>query len=251
MPTEKANVKKPCAVVFTLTIFALTIIGCGQLLTSTESPLFTDPVVKLAELESQAFTVKLFSEAVSLEAQLIRSGARVHFGFWSRSPHRDNLIVLLDAINSYVSSEVYRAIWDEGTTTASTKQYPSYVTMNREYWYERANAVGGKVTINGVTYTDPHPVTFAQADQIWGAYSKRYTDTARLIRQATGITIESWCFVEGARATRIFYTFELPELISLEATGDVYVHFAKSSSSSWQDHTQWITGTTNAPTGEP
>jgi hypothetical protein len=43
----------------------------------------------------------------------------------------------------------------------------------------------------------------------------------------------------------------LSELATLEATGDVYVHFATTYEASWVNPAQWITGTTNAPTPEP
>jgi len=234
-----------------LALLAFSLFGCGQQ-SSSSGPIFTDPAVKIATLSSQNFTTRLFYEALQLEPRLNQAGTRVHIGFWSRSPNRDNLIVLLNAINSYASTETYRGIWDEGTTTATAQQYPSYITMNKEYWYERAYPLSdGTVSIEGVHYTDPYPVTTLEADQIWGAYSQRYADMAALIRQATGVTVESWCFVQGAKANRIFYAYELSELATLEATGDVYVHFATTYEASWQNMSQWITGTTNAPTPEP
>ncbi|MBU0629774.1 MAG: hypothetical protein KKC80_02510 [Candidatus Margulisbacteria bacterium] len=239
--------------IYLVLLLSFPFFGCGQFNASPSTgPIFTDPTVKLAELSSQNFTVKLFYEAIALEPLVNQTGTRVSFGFWSRSPNRDNLIVLLDQINSYASTEIYRAIWDEGTTTSTARQYTSYQTMNQEYWYERAYPLSdGTVSIEGVHYTDPHPVTTIEADLIWGAYSQRYVDMVKLVRQATGVTIESWCFVQGARAHRIFYSYELPKLASLEAVGDVRVHFAITSGASWQDPRQWITGTTNAPTPEP
>ncbi|MFA5112892.1 MAG: hypothetical protein WC529_01200 [Candidatus Margulisiibacteriota bacterium] len=244
--------KKRAVDLFLLAIGLFALVGCGQQSQPSTGPIFTDPLVKLAELSSQDFTTKLFYEAVVLEPKLQRAGVRVSYGFWSRSPNRDNLIVLLNAINGYTSTETYRAIWDEGTTTSTAQQYPSYITMNKEYWYERAYPLSdGTVSIEGVHYTDPHPVTTFEADLIWGEYSQRYADMATLIRQATGITVEAWCFVQGARATRIFYAFELPELTLLEAAGDAYVHFATTYEASWLNPGQWITGTTNAPTPEP
>lgn len=231
--------------------FTFSLLGCGQQAQPSTGPIFTDPTLKIAELSSQDFTAKLFSEALLLEPKLQQPGTKVSIGFWSRSPNRDKLIVLLDAINNYVSSETYEAIWDEGTDTSTTKQYPSYITMNKEYWYERAYPLSdGTVSIEGIHYADPHPVTSTEADLIWGKYSQRYTDMARLIRQNTGITVESWCFVQGARANRIFYSFELSELASLETTGDVYVHFATTYEANWQNPNQWINGTSNAPTPE-
>lgn len=235
-----------------LAISALYLLAaCGQQAQPSDGPIFTDPAVKLAQLSSPEFTIQFFAEAIAQDARLSRSGVRVNFGFWSRSPNRDNLIRLLNDINSYSSSEVFLGIWDEGTTTATADQYPAYITMNKEYWYERAYPLSdGTVSIEGVHYVDPHPVTTLEADAIWGAYSQRYADMAALIRQATGVTVEVWCFVQGARSNRIFYAYELSELVSLEANGDVYVHFATTYEASWLDLNQWITGTQNAPTPE-
>lgn len=237
---------------FIVSCVLVILIGCGQRVPSTDGPIFTNPATKIAEVSSQAFTTKLFYEAIALESRLNQVGTHVHIGFWSRSPNRENLMVLLDAINAYTSTETYRAIWDEGTTTAAAKQYPSYITMNREHWYERAYPLSdGTVSIEGIHYTDPYPVTSFEADIIWGNYSQRYVDMTAMIRQVTGITVESWCFVQGAKANRIFYAYELPELATEEALGNVYAHYATTYEASWLNSAQWITGTSNFPTGEP
>ena len=235
-----------------LALSTILVIGCGQVTDTPSSPIFTDPAAKIAELSSQDFTTKLYNEALALEPKLGQFGTKASLGFWSLyNPNRGNLVVLLDAINAYSSTETYRAIWDEGTTTSAAKQYPSYITMNREYWYERASPLAdGTVSIEGVHYIDPHPVASTEADIIWGKYSQRYVDTAGLIRAATGVTVESWCFVQGAKANRVFYSYELSELATLESRGDVYVHFATTYEASWLNPAQWITGTTNAPTPE-
>jgi hypothetical protein len=244
--------KRPYIYFSLIALLSLTFFGCGQQRQSSGGPIFTDPAVKLAELAGQDFTTKLFYEAVALEPKLKQAGAQVNLGFWSPYPNRARLVVLLDAINNYVSTETYRAIWDEGSTTAAAQQYPSYITMNKEYWYERAFPLSdGTVSIEGVHYIDPHPVASTEADIIWGSYSERYADMAKLIRQATGVTVEAWCFVQGARKPRIYYSYELPELVSLEASGEVHVHFAATYEASWLNPGQWITGTTNAPTPEP
>jgi len=195
----------------------------------------------------------LFHEALELDSTLDDTNVQVHMGYWSGSGNRDRLAAVLDAINS-ASAEagVYqKAIWDEGTTTLSSDQYPQYVLMNQEYWYERGNGAGGIVTIEGVTYVDPYPVTFAQADDIWGGYSQRYADMAANFFETTGRSAEVWCCVIGARATRIFYTYELPELRDLEAAGSVLVHFAVTTEARWDDPSDWITGTGNAPAPAP
>jgi hypothetical protein len=119
--------------------------------------------------------------------------------------------------------------------------------MQNEHWYERAMPVNGTVLIMGRYYTDPYPVTFAQADAIWGQYSQRYADMAGPIFFATGKPVKVWCFVEGARANRIFYTYEYPELRTLEQEGVVQVYFARTKSASWTDSGDWIEGTANAP----
>ncbi|MFH1683631.1 MAG: hypothetical protein ABIA67_01980 [Candidatus Margulisiibacteriota bacterium] len=240
------------------TIVAALLLACFLFLTAcneqlqlpSEAPIFTDPDLKIAETADPAFSVKLFYEAVALDTNLDGSDTQVHMGYWSRSPNRTSLIKVIDAINAYPSTETHCAILDEGVSTATADQFPSYITMNYEYWYERAYAEAGKVVINGVSYLDPHPVTPEQADQIWGQYSQRYTEMAALFRQTTGITVESWCFVQEAKANRIFYSFEFPKLVSLEANGDVYVYFALTSEADWQDPADWAKGTTNAPTPE-
>ncbi|MFA4857947.1 MAG: hypothetical protein WC901_04755 [Candidatus Margulisiibacteriota bacterium] len=245
--------RKLIAPALSVILFVFILAACGQVAPNSSGPIFTDPLVKIALLSDDAFITTLFYEAIALEPRLNQADTQVHIGFWSLYPNRAHLIVLLDDINNYSSTleAIQRAIWDEGTTTATSKQYPSYITMNHEYWYERAAGSGGTVTIEGKTYTDPYPVTSTQADLIWGLYSQRYTDMSTLIHQATGKTVEAWCFVQGARAVRIFYSFELPELVTIEALGDVIVNFALTTEASWQNPAQWVVGTTNAPTPEP
>lgn len=234
-----------------LSLLALFLFGCGQNNYSYSGPMFTNPAAKIVELSDASFVTKLLNEALALDHVIDNPNTRVHMGYWSLGANRPRLIKVLDAINSYVSTEAYRGIWDEGITTATAKQYPSYITMNMEYWYERAYPLSdGTVSIEGVHYIDPFPVTVKQADDIWGAYSQRYAEMARLLRQKTGITPEARCFVQGARANRVFYTYELPKLISLEATGDVYVFFAVTTEADWTKPANWVQGTANAPTPE-
>jgi hypothetical protein len=212
------------------------------------TPVFTNPADKIRETSSQNFTNKLYSEALAYEPLLGTSGTQVHMGYWSGRGNHGSLVVLLDAINDLPSSGTQppqKAVWDEGAT--SSNQYPSYVTMLNEHWYERASPRNGTVTIFGVRYTDPYPVTFTQADEIWGQYSERYADMARPIMQATGKPVKVWCFVEGARANRIFYTYELPELRQLEEEDAVTVYFAKTKTANWTSPGDWIGGTKNAP----
>ncbi len=212
------------------------------------TPVFTPPATKTAVTAAQLFTEELLDDAYSYEPAILRTGTQVHMGYWSGSGNHGSLVRVLDSINSHVSAEgeaTQKAIWDEGAT--SSNQYPAYVTMLEEHWYERGSSVDGVVTIYGSTYTDPYPVTFPEADTIWGQYSQRYADMATSIRDATGTAVKSWCFVQGARANRIFYTYELPELRTLEAAGAVIVYFANTQDADWQDPSDWAVGTENAP----
>jgi hypothetical protein len=216
------------------------------------TPVFPAPSDKLKETASPAFTAQLFSEAERYRPLIHTAGTQVHMGFWSGRGNHGSLVTLLDAINDLPgSASPYPqvAIWDEGAT--SSNQYPSYVAMLNENWYERAAAVNGTVTLLGRKYTDPHPVTFQQADDIWGQYSQRYADMAEPIAQSTGKPVKVWCFVEGARANRIFYTYELPELRALEQKGVVRVYFATKKTANWTTASDWIEGTANAPAPVP
>lgn len=208
-------------------------------------PVFTDPAEKLRELSSREFTRQLFNEALAFEPLLGTTGTQVHMGYWSGPGNHGTLVKLLDAINASSAEPPQKAIWDEGAT--SSNQYPSYVRMLEEHWYERSDPVDGKVTIYGRKYTDPHSVTFEQADEIWGRYSQRYADMAELLHRRTGKPVKAWCFVAGAKANRIFYTYELPRLRELEQAGDVQVFFAGTTEADWNNPDDWTEGAANAP----
>ncbi len=199
-------------------------------------------------MSSPDFTRMLYFEAETYEPLLHTPGTQVNMGFWSGRGNHGSLVVLMDAINDLPPSPAQppqKAIWDEGAT--SSNQYPAYVTMLNEHWYERAMAKNGTVTVLGTSYEDPHPVTFVQADDIWGQYSRRYADMAIPILQATGKPVNVWCFVEGARANRIFYTYELPELRQLEQNGTIRVYFARTRTANWTNAGDWTEGTAHAP----
>ncbi|PKL64532.1 MAG: hypothetical protein CVV32_07565 [Methanomicrobiales archaeon HGW-Methanomicrobiales-3] len=211
-------------------------------------PIFTDPAVKLAETSRPEFVLQLFDEAVAYEPLLATNGTQVHMGFWSGKGNHGSLVVLLDAINSApvsAAGTIHKAIWDEGVT--SSYQYPSYVTMQNERWYERGYPVNGTALIMGRAYVDPYPVSPEQADIIWGQYSERYAMMAVPLSEATGNPVTVWCYVEGARANRVFYTYELPILEELEKEGVVTVRFAKEQTADWTVPGDWIYGTANAP----
>ncbi|PKL70738.1 MAG: hypothetical protein CVV30_05155 [Methanomicrobiales archaeon HGW-Methanomicrobiales-1] len=215
-------------------------------------PLFPGPVEKITALKDPAFSRQLFAEAIATEPLLAVPGTQVHMGFWSGKGNHGSMLRVLDAINEGPAASAVppnRAIWDEGTT--AYYNYPSYTRILDEHWYERASGVNGTVIIFGKSYADPQPVTFAEADEVWGQYSARYTDMAELIAQATGKPVKVWCFVQGARANRIFYTYELPQLQQMEQKGYVQVYFAKIPDADWTKPEDWINGTTNIPAPAP
>jgi hypothetical protein len=211
-------------------------------------PLFTAPSEKIAILKDTALTGQLFTEALATEPLLATPGTQVHMGFWSGKGNHGSMLRVLDAVNEGPAASAIppnRAIWDEGTT--AYYNYPSYTKLLDEHWYERASALNGSVLIFGKAYTDPHPVTFADADEIWGQYSARYTDMAEPLSRATGNPVKVWCFVQGARANRIFYTYELPQLRLLEQQEFVQVYFAKTPDADWTKPEDWTNGTASAP----
>jgi hypothetical protein len=211
-------------------------------------PLFSSPEEKIEELRDPAFTGKLYTEALATEPLLARPGAQVHMGFWSGKGNHGSMLRLIDAVNEGPGASAVppnRAIWDEGTS--AYYNYPSYTLILDEHWYERAYPLNGSVLIFGKAYTDPYPVTIAQADEIWGQYSTRYTAMAEPIALATGNPVKAWCFVQGARASRIFYTYELPQLRQMEQRGLVQVYFAKTPNADWTKPEDWINGTANTP----
>lgn len=241
-----------------LVLFLLSIMlccGCGiqntaipQSVSTPFTPILTDPAVKLAEVGSPDFTQQLISEATSFKPDLKAYGTQVHMGYWSGGNNRAYLMNTLNSINgSYSSTTTNIAIWDEGVNTSSSYQYPAYITMNYEYWYERAYEVNHILTVNGVSYVDPYTVTLQNANDIWGGYSQRYGDMATYFYEKTSTKVKAWCFVQGAYANRVFYTYELPELRILEAAGAVTVYFAQNNYADWQNPSDWLEGTENAP----
>ena len=214
----------------------------------TMGPLFTAPSDKIAVFKDPLFTKQLYTEAIAVEPLLATPGTQVHMGFWSGKGNHGSMLRLLDAVNEGpVASAVPpdRAIWDEGAS--AYYNYPSYTQLLDEHWYERASGLNGSVLIFGKAYTDTKPVTFTEADEIWGQYSARYTDMAEPIAIATGKPVKAWCFVEGAKANRIFYAYELPQLRIIEQKGFVQVYFAKTPDADWTKPDDWINGTANTP----
>lgn len=212
-----------------------------------EIPVFVDPSEKIASLKDPSFTRRLYEEALTYEPLLGTPGTQVHMGFWSEPGNHGSMLRVLDAINEGPAARFdppHRAIWNEGVN--AYYQYPLYAMILDEHWYERGSGVNGTALIFGREYQDPYPVTFAQADEVWGEYSSRYTEMAGLIARATGNPVKAWCFIQGARANRIFYTYEFPVLRRLEGEGVVEVHIATNVASDWTQPADWLNGTSNA-----
>ncbi len=213
-------------------------------------PIFTSANIKIVQTANSSFTSQLLSNAVNYEPLLNTPGTQVHIGFWSGPGNHGNLVRVLDSINFGGATRCDRtaaspncAVWDEGATTS--EQYPSYVQMLVEHWYDCGNAPAGSRTINiyGKPYPNINPLSFPSADRVWGQYSQRYADLARIFASKTGKPVIAWCFVQGAAPTRIFYTYEYPELQELESEGVVQVYCAKTPDADWTNPNDWTQGT--------
>jgi len=213
----------------------------------SQGPVFTSPEEKLRELRDPSFTGRLYAEAVALEPQLKTPGTQVHMGFWSGRGNHGSVLRLLDIVNegpAATADPPNRAIWNEGAN--AYYQYPSWDRILSEHWFDRSMAKNGTVTIAGTMYPDPFPVTYEQADAIWGEYSARYAGMAERFATATGRPVKVWCYVEGAKPGRVFARYEYPELRNLEKKGLVELYFARSVDADWERPDDWIFGSANA-----
>jgi hypothetical protein len=123
-----------------------------------------------------------------------------------------------------------------------------YDVMEDEGWYERGRARGQAFPFQGQQRNGYHPVTPGDADEVWGQYSARYAETALQFWMLTGRPVKFYCFIAGARRTRIFYTYEYPVLRALEELGAATVYFPRSNGAGVADWTQpatWDAGTSN------
>jgi hypothetical protein len=214
----------------------------------------------------QQYTELLLRNVANYGPWVFKKGTQVHMGFWSGPGNRGNLVRLLGSINN--APDKYNpqasrctdgpssdcALWDEGF--AESEQYPAYLEMLVEHWYERNSAIGKPlVSIYGELYRNKNPLpslpddpSVAAANIIWGQYSRRYADMARTFFRATGKPVNAWCFVKGARPDRIFFQHERPELQILEAEGAVNVYCTKNPDAEWNNNVSvdWTFGTNSA-----
>jgi len=224
----------------------------GSLNFDPYTPLFTLAQFKLLQTASIQFTSQLLNDALNYQPLLMNPQTQAHMGFWSGPGNHGSLVRVLDSINvSCVSGPSPNcAVWDEGATTS--EQYPSYFEMLVEHWYDRGNAFGmPTVMIYAKTYPNINPLDFPTADRVWGQYSQRYADMARQFHAMTGKPAIAWCFVQGAKPSRIFYAYEYPELQQLEAEGAVQVFCAKSQDSNWTNPNDWTAGIGSAACPPP
>ncbi|MEY2669386.1 MAG: hypothetical protein RJA59_2024 [Pseudomonadota bacterium] len=251
----------PVAPVRFLAVAALFAAACGGSSSPAPAPpgwIFTDPVVKIAETADSSFADTIHAEALVLQPLLGASGTQVHMGYFSGSaPGADGvwkansvrLVALMDTVNAPPPGAPPRwMVWDRGVTTVPSGWFPSYTTMVAEHFEERAQAEAGggnTVTVDGVTYVDPYPVTYQQSDLIWGQASERFVETAARYHRATGNKVKVWAYVVGARQGGVFYQYECPFLGTIAFWGHAEVHCSKVADADWSNPADWCDCSTN------
>jgi hypothetical protein len=203
-------------------------------------PVFTKGQDRIADIKKR-FPDALAKNASDYEPLVITPGTHVHMGFWGGPYNHGNLERLVDSINAGVAVDKVPgckrggncAVFADGAT--SMNQYPEYVTMLKQHWYERGNAQGEgqpfskNVTIYGQLYRNIQPLYFPEADSVWGTYSQGYAYMARVFYEKTKNPVTIWVFVNGAHQQRIFDRYEKPVLQELEKAGIVEIYCAKSN----------------------
>jgi hypothetical protein len=86
---------------------------------------------------------------------------------------------------------------------------------------------------------DPFPVTYEQADQIWGQVSDRYAETAANYHRTTGNVPKAWALVCGADPNRVFLHYECPKLATLRFWGHVEVNCSRIAAADWARPDDW------------
>jgi hypothetical protein len=202
-------------------------------------PTFTDPVVKIAETgDTMAFSETLFAEYTYQDPTLLDPAAtqNLYLTFYGGANQRGLALSFLDTVAYYSTRrpDKPRALWIQGGVLNSVAwQYATYrLTSEWEHWSDRARAedptgtgspLGNQVTIHGVTYADPHPVTAAQVSAIWSNYSAAYADLSRLFH-ARAIPVHARAFIDYPNGTLNKYSgfwAECRQLRQLVSAGQV------------------------------
>ncbi len=177
-------------------------------------PVFTDPVAKIAETaDAASFSETLFAQYLGQDPDLgdPTKATDLYMIFYAGANQRGLALSFLDTVSYRASLAPFpavRAIWIQGGVQHGAGwQYPTYrMTNESERWGDRADdedptgrgsPLGNQVTIHGVPYTDPFPVTQAQVGTIWGQYSAGYAEMARLFH-ARAIRVHARAFVDDA-----------------------------------------------------
>ncbi len=241
-------------------------------------PIFTPYDLKYKETNDPRFAGVFFEQAVAYQPLVATKGTEVHMAFYSGPPsslpdagaNRGRAVRVLDSINSQTTApngDVIHTgcnprkketdepptcgVWIEGANT--TNQYPLFVKLLEEHWYDRAAAAGkSTVSIYGKTYPNIHPLSTnhpcGQADQIWGNASRRNVDSIRGFYLKTGKKVQVWALVQGAGPTRVFYQFEYPELKKVQDEGIAVIHCAiappagAETQPDWRNPNDWSIG---------
>ncbi len=219
------------------------------------TPVFTPPGVKLRETADLRFTDLLILDAVRYNPLYLKPGTQMNMGFFSGAGNVGGVVNVLDSIN-YAGDPKYTgcglpkpnggptncAIWVKGPST--DQEFPQHFRMIKEHWDERAAAApGGTVLIYGNVYPNINPPTKEMATRIWGQFSQRYTDMARVFYARTGKKVKVWALIFGTNSASIFARFEFPELQRLEQEGAVEVHCATKRFADWRVAADWTVGT--------
>ncbi len=181
-------------------------------------PVFSDPVAKLAVTgDLDVFARVLYDQYVYQDTGLVDAAepVAIHMTFFGGPNNRGRALSFLDTTNFYGGTgwDGYpraKAIWIMGN---GDWQYAAYRLANEsERWSDRARQenksgqpIGNVFTIHGQIYTDPFPVTTAQANGIWANYSAAYATMSKYFR-GSGRVVHARAFVQGVSRTSAFWT---------------------------------------------
>lgn len=181
-------------------------------------PLFSDPAAKIAQTaDVDGFSRTLYDQYVYQDTGLVDSAepVAIYMTFFGGPNNRGRALAFLDTTNFFGSTgwDGYpraKAIWIMGN---GDWQYAAYRLANEsERWSDRASQenktgqpVGNTFKLHGQTFTDPYPVTTAQASGIWANYSAAYAETSRFFH-GSGRAVHARAFVQGVGRTSAFWT---------------------------------------------